>query len=161
MSDIGDIQTYSPRWQCIVLLFAVLNEIRGGLTKADSIGRIYERGWFDTQPEDMLPYPSNRLTSREHRWKTIIAWARKDAVENHFMERGVVNNWDLESTGRDIFAAIAKACRESRLDVRRCYLWSKIFKHRMDPTYTPGQPERRRPINLYQGDWVLRNLDLF
>ena len=142
------------------MLFAVLSEVRGGLTKADAVDRIRERRWFDIQPEDRLPYPSTRHTTHEHRWITIIAWARKDAVENHLMHTGIRNNWDLNGQGLDLFAGIAKACRESRIDVRRCYLWSAAFKLRMDPSYTPGQPERKRPINLYEGDWVLRVLDL-
>jgi hypothetical protein len=90
------------------MLFAVLSEVRGGLTKADAVDRIRERRWFDIQPEDRLPYPCTRHTTHEHRWITIIAWARKDAVENHLMHTGIRNNWDLNGQGLDLFAGIAK-----------------------------------------------------
>ncbi|HEY4257329.1 MAG TPA: hypothetical protein VGM66_08960 [Candidatus Udaeobacter sp.] len=159
MHNIGSIQVYSPRWQCIVMLFAVLDEVRGGLTKAAALERIFERRWFDFQPEDRLPYPSNKHTSREPRWKTVIAWARKDGVEHHLMQHGPVNNWDLEGIGRDVFAAIAKACKEHRIDVRHCYLWSSAFKQRIDISYTLSPADAKRPINLYEGDWVTRNID--
>lgn len=158
--QIGNIQSYSPRWQCIILLFAVLREVRGGLTKGESVERIRERTWFDIQPEDRLPYPSNRHTSHEQRWITVIAWARKDAVEYHLMHTGTHNNWDLNGAGLDFFVVVAAACREGQLDVRRCYLWSRLFKLRMCPSYIADASDRKRPLNLYEGDWVLRILDL-
>ena len=141
------------------MLFAVLNEVRGGLTKAESVSRIRERRWFDFQPEDRLPYPSNQHTTHEPRWITIIAWARKDGVEHHLIHPLPRNNWDLTGAGLDTFASIARACRETGIDVRRCYLWSRVFKLRMCPSYTPDPTEPQRPINLYLGDWVLRNVD--
>jgi len=157
--NFADIVIYAPRWQCIVMLFAALREVRGGMTKADTIALIRDKLWFDIQPEDRLPYPSQRLTTHEPRWITSIAWARKDAIEQRLMHKGAFNEWDLNSEGLDSFAIIARACRETRLDVRRCYLWSCRFKLRMDPSYTTGQPERKRPLNLYEGDWMQRILD--
>lgn len=77
------------------------------------------------------------------------------------MQRGTSDNWDLESSGRDLFAAIAKACRDHRLPVRHYYLWSAAFKQRMCPAYAQGQPEQKRPLNLYAGAWITRNLDTF
>jgi hypothetical protein len=143
----------------MVMLFAVLNECRGGLPKSEVISRIRERNWFDIQLEDKQPYQSNKHGSKEARWITIIAWARKDAVERHLMHSGTRDNWDLNSAGLDAFSAISRAFHATQLDVRQCYLWSRIFKQHMDGCYTPGQPERTRPAWLYYGDWRQRILD--
>ena len=157
--NFGDIVIYSPRWQCMVMLFAALSQVRGGMTKADTIAFIRDQRWFDIQPEDRLPYPSNKLTSKEPRWMTIIAWARKDGVQHRLMHKGGFNDWDLNAEGLDSFGIIARACRDARIDVRRCYLWARPFKLRMNPSYPPDAKELKRPMNLYEGDWVLRNLD--
>jgi hypothetical protein len=138
------------------MLFAVQSEVRGGLMRREATDRIFEHKWFDIQTEDKLPYPSQKHTSQEERWKTIIAWARKDSVERGWMEPNQHNNWDLTMAGLNWFRIVEDACRDTRLDVRRCYLWSRHFKLRMDPRYTFGQPERKRPANLYEGDWFQR-----
>jgi hypothetical protein len=135
------------------MLFAVLSEGRGGLTKAEAVAKIRERRWFEFQPEDWEPYPSQEYTTREPRWMTVIAWARKDAVKHGLIHPGPFNNWDLTTEGLNSFLTIAKGCREGCVKVRRCYLWSPQFKLRMDPSYTIGQPEDPRPHVLYWGDW--------
>jgi len=155
MNHIPDIETYGPRWQCIVMLLAALNEIRGGGTKAEIIDYIRDQHWFDIQPEDRLPYPSNRYTSKEARWITVIAWARKDSVERNLMHKGSFNDWQLTTEGLNAFSQIAKACREGLANVSRCYLWSRDFKRRMNPAYQCSDADSRRPMNLYD-DWVVR-----
>ena len=54
--NFGDIVIYSPRWQCMVMLFAALSQVRGGMTKADTIAFIRDQRWFDIQPEDMAAH---------------------------------------------------------------------------------------------------------
>jgi len=159
MTDIGDILTYYPRWQCIVLLLATLTEVRGGLTKAEAIGRIRDRHWFDFKPEDSLPYPANVLLSREPRWITVMAWARQDCVDHKLINNDGHNNWDISGNGQSKFAVIAKSAGEDLIEVRECFLWSPAFKRRMNPSYTTGHPERKRPYNLYERDWRKRLLD--
>jgi hypothetical protein len=157
MNDIGDILAYEPRWQCIVMLLAVLSDVRGGLAKAEAIERIASRKWFALEPEDTLPYRSNRFTSQEPRWITLIAWSRKDCVEHGLLIKGGFNNWDTTPQGFNTFAGISKACRDALLDVKRCYLWAPGFKVRMNPAYIPGGREATRPIALYE-DWLRRLL---
>jgi hypothetical protein len=157
MDQIRDIEAYRPRWQAIVMLFAVLNQFRGGITKTDAISHIREKDWFDIQPEDKIPYPSNKYTSKEPRWITSVAWARKDAVERGLMHRGARNDWDLTAQGLNTFTAIRKACCDGGLDPSRCYLWSRNFKQYMNPDYQASAAETRRPKNLYE-DWLPRKI---
>ena len=154
---IRDLDDYAPRWQGMVMLFAALAAHRGGVPKADAIAHIRENLWFDVQTEDRIPYPSNRYTSKEPRWITSIAWARKDAVERELMHKGGFNDWDLTTTGLTTFAAVRRACSEERLAVSRCYLWSHRFKSFMDPKYGPSPADAKRPATLYE-DWLPRKI---
>lgn len=67
------------------MLLAALNETRYILTRREATEFIRSKLWFAIQPEDRLPYPSQMFTSREPRWETVIAWARKDCVERDLM----------------------------------------------------------------------------
>jgi hypothetical protein len=159
MHDIGNIRTYQPRWQCIVLLCATLANVRGGLTKAEAIAQITQAHWFDIQPEDRQPYRSAQHTTHEARWITLIAFARKDLVERRLMDDGPRDNWDLSAAGRDCFESIAALFRSMRLDACRCFLWTAKFKSYMSPTYSSVGTDAVRPRHLYSRDWRQSILD--
>ena len=85
MSALPPLYYASPRGQCAIMLVAALHEryvidgIRNS-TKQEVVQFISLNRWFDVQDEDRTPYPSHEQLSREPRWHTLIAWARKDGV---------------------------------------------------------------------------------
>ena len=70
------------RPQLIVLILEALEQLGTFGSKQEVLQRIADEGWFArVDSEDNLPYPSQEELGRnEPRWKTLIAWARWDAV---------------------------------------------------------------------------------
>ncbi len=159
-ASVTGIAQYGTRWQCIFLLASVLNEIRGGLRKSEALSEIYDRKFFNVQAEDLVPYWSAEATTREPRWKTLIAWSRKDMVERGMMYRLPRDNWDLTGRGRDFYQMALLHCRAGKVDVARCYLWTPKFK-----SFTAGEHykgphlDHKRPLDVYKDTCWLSILD--
>jgi len=158
MYNVANIPKYCPRWQSIVMLLGVLSQTRRNLARQEANYQIRNNLWFDIQREDCVPYRSQMFTSREPRWETGIAWARKDCVERGLMSKDGHDEWEATGEGYDAFASFLNASRIHVLDVRRCYLWSRHFKHYMDSTYKPSEADADRPLNLYE-DWLPRGVE--
>src|ERR1051325_4689207 len=94
MRGLPPLYYSSPRGQCATLLLAALH----GLHVKDAFDRVTRRQatdfigrqhWFALTEEDYEPYPSQDAMTGEPRWRTLIAWARKDSVLRSSEERRV------------------------------------------------------------------------
>ena len=128
------------------------------MTRSEATDFVRRKQWFAIQQEDWLPYPSQKYTSHEPRWMTVLAWARKDCVERALMPKQPRNEWQPTHEGLDLYAAAMRGGREHVLDVRRCFLWSPHFKVHIDPDYQPSPHDVKRPDDLYE-DWMPRKVD--
>lgn len=113
MTTIASIDVVPPRGQCIIMLRAALNELRGTNSKQKTIAFIRERHWFDLHPEDLLPYPT--CCTNEPRWQTLIAWGRKDSVVAGLMFNHRRDEWELTRDGIDRFIGIRARYRTGEL----------------------------------------------
>jgi hypothetical protein len=147
--QLPPISVFQPRGQCITLLLAALNEIGGSATKRETVQFISDQEWFDRQPEDWKPYPSQK-TSREPRWQTLIAWARKDSVLREFLIDGEWDSWALSREGRRLWASMRIKFESGEWPVARGYLWSPKFKRRLCFTYQPSTTDPERPPFFYR-----------
>lgn len=150
---MSNIELFQPRGQCIILLLAALKDAGTSLSRRQSIDHISENHWFALQCEDWKPYPSQGA-SGEARWKTLIAWARKDAVI-----RGLINDferdaWSLSKKGHSIWDILSTGFSLGNFDVSQGYLWSKVFKQKLNSAYSPSSKDALRPATIY------RELDL-
>lgn len=155
MPDILTLPYENPRAQCIVMLFAALTELGGAQTKQDVLHFICGKRWFEFVDDDHKPYPS--ATTREERWKCLIAWARKDAVERHQMFRGERDAWELNRIGKDSFASWQRSFLSGDMDSRVCFLWSIHFKTYMRPSYIKTEREWPRPLDIYRDIFAPRH----
>lgn len=148
------MDVYQKRGQCISLLLAALNELGGSNPKSDVIRFIAEQRWFELQPEDKKPYPSQIDNSREPRWHTLIAWARKDSSLHDLVNDHEHNSWSLTRYGREKWEAKRKDFESGKLKATKCYLWTAKFKSYMCPSYKPGPDDEQRPIYFYQDIFI-------
>lgn len=146
---LSPISVFQPRGQCIVLLIAALKENGVTLTKREAVQWISEQRWFAIQPEDWKPYPS-QTTTHEPRWKTLIAWARKDAVLRNFLLDHERDSWALSRQGHQLWDAILKRFCSGEWPVAKGYLWRHEFKCKLCPSYQPSANDARRPQHLYR-----------
>jgi hypothetical protein len=144
---IANVDIDGARGQVVVILLAALNELRYDPPKEDVLTEIQQRAWLDLRPEDKQPYPSQ--PRGEARWRTLVAWARKDCVQNDLMPRGGRNVWSLTDHGRDKLLDVKCAFGTGILDVRKCFLWAPLFKRRMCPSWEPSENDAPRPAYLY------------
>lgn len=130
------------------MLLAALAETGRVCSKQETIDHIRRELWFDVQPEDLQPYPSQ--TYQEPRWHTLIAFSRKDAVETGLMFDHPRDEWEIARPGLDAYRELTDDFATGELDVSRCYLWSHSFKRRMRPGFQPSRQDAKRPNNLYR-----------
>lgn len=144
------IHPYSTAGQCVTLILSALDELRSIRTKQETIDYIGRQHWFAFEPEDQKPYPSNVHTTKEPRWQTLLAWGRKNGFQREWlmphMER---DSWEISRDGIAKLKSIVAAYEQNSLKVGRCYLWSAIFKKRLDPEYIEGT-DAPRPSNVYK-----------
>lgn len=146
---LSPITVFQPRGQCIALLLAALKDAGVSLSRREAVECISEHGWFAVQAEDWKPYPSQR-TTREARWKTLIAWARKDAVLRDFVNDFERDSWSLSRHGHMLWDRMLSKFALHELDVSRGYIWTPAFKRRLCPDYTPSERDAQRPYSLYR-----------
>ena len=157
---LSPIFVFQPRGQCITLLLAALERIGESATKRETVQLINDQGWFDRQREDWRPYPSQK-TSREPRWQTLIAWARKDSVLRDFMIDGEWDSWALSREGHRLWESARSEFESGRWPVPRGYLWSQKFKRNLCSTYQPSTIDANRPSSFYKDIGLERFIALF
>lgn len=134
---------YSQQLQRLICLLYALNELRGAPTKQEVLRFIRDERLLDLSEEDRIPY----LTQTEERWKTDIAYRRKDGVEWDLLFRSERNSWELTRDGRHFLERACELIRDRQFRVTECYLWSQRFKSILDPSYVPGSREAKRPLS--------------
>ena len=142
------ISIFLPRGQCIILLFAALRELEGRVTTQEAIQFISDRKWFAIEPDDMKPYPSQQQI-REARWKTLIAWGRKDAALRELVLDHEYNSWALSREGIQRWESCRQKFATGELNVSEGYLWSPAFKCYLFPCYEARPSDAERPWNFY------------
>ena len=146
---VSPIGVFQPRGQCIILVLAALKDRGVSLSRREAVDHIGNQRWFAMQDEDWKPYPSQKQ-SGEARWKTLIAWARKDAVLRNFVNDFERDSWSLSRDGRQLWAQIADRFKNRDLDVSRGYLWAPGFKQWLYPDYKWCVADIQRPHSLYR-----------
>jgi hypothetical protein len=57
--------------------------------------------------------------------------------------------WELARAGKEKIDAITDRFLAKKLDIRKCYLWTKRLKHILDPTYAPSDKDAKRPSEIF------------
>jgi hypothetical protein len=141
------ISEYSTRRQVNMMLLFVLADLRCA-SKRETIAHIVNNQFFDVQPEDWAPYP--KAETREPRWHTLIAWARKSClVEGHLMDVGW-DSWAISRSGIEELRSVQSRYAKGGLKAKSCYMWTPQFKKRMQPGYEPSPTDSKRPIDVYR-----------
>jgi hypothetical protein len=155
MPELQPLYYTSPRGQCAVMLLAALHELYvidgyGVVPKREAIAYIKRKHWFEIEPEDQEPYQSQRWTSGEPRWYTLIAWARKDGVLRDIISHEGHDQWGLTRYGRKVSERFYSNCHAGRCPPNECFLWSKEFKKFVYPQYEPSSKDVKRPTYFYR-----------
>jgi hypothetical protein len=138
----------SARGQCLVMLLAALEDLRGVVSKREAIDYIAQQHFFDVQDDDRLPYPS--ALNREPRWHCLIAWARKDGAIRGWVFDDERDSWGVTREGRNAFNNALISFHDKKWTPAECYLWTVGFKRRMCSGYAPAADEASRPLGLYR-----------
>jgi hypothetical protein len=154
MPAIAGVDLYSVRGQIIVMLLEVLR-LDGGSTRRGTTDHIASRHWFDIRSEGWPPYPTQQ--NKEPRWRTLVAWGRKDAFDHKLLSDIGHDCWELSRDGQERADALRQAFEKRGLAVRRCYMWTEQLKKFMCPSYEPSDADADRPPRIYddQIDWNL------
>lgn len=132
-----------------MMLLTTLKEVGSGERK-QTCDAIAQRGWFDIQGEDWPAYPS--MPNHEPRWRTVVAWARKDAFDFGYLDYVGHNHWQISRSGRQRYTELKEQFQAGKLDVRRCYMWRASLKHFHDPSYVASTRDTVRPHSIYRDE---------
>jgi len=149
MPKIAGLDLYSTRGQLIVMLLATLKE-EGSGSRQETCNRIVNRHWFNIQDEDWPPYQS--MPNHEPRWRTVVAWARKDAFDFGYLDDIGHNHWQLSRSGKARLLEMKQSFAEQKNDVSRCYMWRDTLKKYMYGAHRPSERDWQRPATIYQND---------
>ena len=139
---------YSTSSQMTILLLGALINHKGAYAKQQVLTIVEGLKWFDLRQDDKIPYPT--VQSKEPRWKTLIAIARRDCVESNFFEdNGTRDNWQISKKGGNVFALFRENYASGELDCSKCYMWSHVLKKHMNPGYSPSERDLDRPGDVY------------
>ena len=147
MPQIAGVDIYRVRGQIVVMLLELLR-VEGPSTRRGAADSIAQRGWFDISGEDWTPYP--KQGNNEARWRTLVAWARKDALEHDLLSDCGRDNWQLSHSGRLKADSLKRQFEERDLDVRCCYMWRPNLKKFMCSTYERSSLDSERPPYIYR-----------
>ena len=155
MPTVAGVDIYSVRGQIIVMLLEVLRIEGGSSTRRDAADSILDRHWFSIKSEDWPPYPTQQ--NKEPRWRTLVAWGRKDAFDHQLLSDVGYNAWELSRRGQEKADLLRQRFENRELDVRRCYMWTPELKKFMCSTYEPSDDDAPRPSRIYEDqlDWNL------
>lgn len=146
MNEPTKIAYFKNRGQGMVLVMQALDELGGSNTKQDVIDYINRSGYYDVTKHDLPPYKNQN----EPKYHTLLAWARKDCV----LRDAILNNerdaWALSRIGRSKLENIRRRFANGEWDVRRCYLWTPIFKKKFFPAYVPSEDDAKRPEDVWE-----------
>jgi hypothetical protein len=132
------------------MLLSALRELGSPASKRDTIAYIQQEHWFHILPEDWEPYPSQAQGSKEARWHSLIAWARKDSVIRDLISDHERDSWGLTRAGRDAIDRVRARFVSGELSAYGCFLWSPVFKAYIQPGYVSRPDEATRPFDLYR-----------
>jgi hypothetical protein len=147
MPQLAGIDLFGARGQIIMMLLTVLKEDGTG-TRQGTCNAISNRGWFDIQDEDWPPYPT--MPNKEPRWRTVVAWARKDAFDFGYLDDVGHNEWQISRAGRERYLDLKERFATGAFDVRRCYMWRETLKCFLAPGYVPSARDAIRPPSIYR-----------
>lgn len=146
---------YSERAQRLLCLLYALRELKGNPRKQEVLCYVREERFLDLNEDDFIPYD----TQTEDKWKTDLAWRRKDGVQWGHVFNNQRDSWEITRHGRDLVDLAQELSAKKEYDVTRCYLWSAKLKRIFDPNYQPstkdkrrprfGRTKRREPLNFY------------
>jgi hypothetical protein len=146
MKEQKTIAYNSRRGQEMILVLSALESIRGVSRKTEVIDYIVGRGWISVSGNDRVPYEGQS----EPRFRTLLAYARKDAVEKGYMFDSGYDCWEIT---RDGLSALKRArglfsCGD--WSVSECFLWACSFKLQYDPNYLPSSKDAKHPHTVYE-----------
>lgn len=127
--ETSSISPYSERWQCTLLLLFALRGNDRALTKAETTGAIEKANWFAISAIHRMPYQSKvERGQREARWKTMIAFARKDCVmHGHLCDTKARDWWEISSKGLKTCQNLLRHVAQGHVAFERCNLWTMDF----------------------------------
>ena len=135
--------------QAVIMLMSALSDLGGIRSKREVIRYIARENFFQLAAEDIPPYPS--VVTREPRWHTLIAFARKDCVvDGWFAGHDENDSWEITRDGLAKLDEWRNFFRTGRWDVRRCYIWRSGLKRRFQPDYQPSIKDTPRPKTIYK-----------
>jgi hypothetical protein len=130
----------------VFLVLTALRELGGSCSKEEVLDLIEHRGLYEITRHDLPAYDGQG----EPKYHTLLAWARKDAlVEGWLEDTSERNAWQLSRLGREKLESVALRYKRGELNVRECYLWTPKFKKEVDRTYLPSSADRARPEELF------------
>ena len=146
MPELPPLYYTSPRGQCAVMLLATLRDLYvndgyGAVAKRQAIDYIKSKHWFEIETDDEKPYKSQRYTTGEPRWHTLIAWARKDGVLRDLVSNQGHDQWGITAFGEQLLNDFKKMPGQENDRLMSVFFGAKTLKNLF--SLNMCQPQKR------------------
>jgi hypothetical protein len=144
--DLHPIKVYLMTGQFIMVLLASFVDLTDGIpSKAEVETYIEKYGYLKFTPE--LLHESYDSKS-EPKWKTRLAYARRDAIDRDFLKPLMQRDaWEISEKGRKLFAKIEERFRTKNTTQRALSFYLLLFSS-VWASATNHKPFRYRQIDI-------------
>jgi hypothetical protein len=130
---VKKISIYATQGQFMMVLLASLVDLSERIPSKEEVERHVEKcGYLKLSPELAKESYDSKA---EPKWKTRLAYARRDAVDKGFLKRLAVRNaWEISDKGLERFARLEQQFRTGKCDPKGFEFLSASFLERMGLT---------------------------
>lgn len=127
------ISMYATQGQFMMVLLASLVDLSDRVPSKQEVERhVEECGYLKLSPELARQSYDSKA---EPKWKTRLAYARRDAIDMGLLKRLTVSNaWEISEKGLERFARLEERFRTGKCDPKRFEFLSPAFLKRMGLT---------------------------
>jgi hypothetical protein len=130
------IKTYSRSWQFIVVLLATLVDLSDRIPSKREVEAHVQKAKYLNLGPGLLKQSYN--SKAEPEWKTILAYARRNAIDRGLLKPLVVTDaWEISANGRQRIAQFEQQFRDGKFDLKRLEFLSAAFLERMGVVKKP------------------------
>ena len=120
--------------QFLIVLLAALADLGHSPSKREVENHVEKAGHLRLSPELLQAYESKP----EPKWKTLLAYARRNAVEKGYMKHLIrPDAWEISDSGFRRFAAFEEEFKSGKFDPKEFEFLSSAFFARMGAPNTP------------------------
>lgn len=127
---VRTISIYETQGQFMMVLLASLVDLSDRIPSKEEVERHVEKCRYFKLPPELSKESYD--SKAEPKWKTRLAYARRDAIDRGLLKPLAVHNaWEISEKGLRLYSRMEQRFRDGKFDLKRFEFLSPSFLKRM------------------------------